>query len=223
MHCFNTVGEALGGNFPPNPSRKTETVSYRIRAELKSSLEEEAARLGINPNALVSQIFSRHVSWGRYVGRLNFVPVSKDFLRFVFETLPKDDIGRIARSLGESQAHEELLFLFQQITHGTILMFIDLWASHFDAWDHKYQAGKHLFTIKHDVNLNFSFFTKEYVSALLQSTLGTKVDFEAMSPNSVTFSFGSTLQNWRNEEMKPAPNKLTPNTVAQTLPQKKTV
>jgi hypothetical protein len=217
------VGEALGGNFPPNPSRKTETVSYRIRAELKSSLEEEAARLGINPNALVSQIFSRHVSWGRYVGRLNFVPVSKDFLRFVFETLPRDDIGRIAKSLGESQAHEELLFLFQHITPGTILMFIDLWASHFDAWDHKYQGGKHLFTIKHDVNLNFSFFTKEYVSSLLQSTLGTKVEFEAMSPNSVTFSFGSTLSHWSREEMKPVPNKLNISTVTQTLPQKKTV
>jgi hypothetical protein len=215
------VGEALGGNFPPNPSRKTATVSYRIREELKANLEEEAARLGINPNALVSQIFSRHVSWGRYVGRLNFVPVSKDFLRFVFETLSQDDIGRIARALGESQAHEELLFLFQQITPGTILMFIDLWASHFDAWDHKYQGGKHLFTIKHDVNLNFSFFTKEYVSSLLQSTLGTKVDFEAMSPNSVTFSFGSTLNHWRNDEVKPAPNRLNNNIPNQTL-QKKT-
>ena len=211
----------MGGNFPPNPSRKTATVSYRIREELKASLEEEAARLGINPNALVSQIFSRHVSWGRYVGRLNFVPVSKDFLRFVFETLSQEDIGRIAKALGESQAHEELLFLFQQITPGTILMFIDLWASHFDAWDHKYQGGKHLFTIKHDVNLNFSFFTKEYVSSLLQSTLGTKVDFEAMSPNSVTFSFGSTLNHWRNEEVKPAPNRLNNNIPNQTL-QKKT-
>ena len=211
----------MGGNFPPNPSRKTATVSYRIREELKASLEEEAARLGINPNALVSQIFSRHVSWGRYVGRLNFVPVSKDFLRFVFETLSQEDIGRIAKALGESQAHEELLFLFQQITPGTILMFIDLWASHFDAWDHKYQGGKHLFTIKHDVNLNFSFFTKEYVSSLLQSTLGTKVDFEAMSPNSVTFSFGSTLNHWRNEEVKPPPNKLNNNIPNQPL-QKKT-
>jgi hypothetical protein len=201
--------------------KKTETVSYRIRSDLKSALEEESRRLGINPNALVSQILTRHIDWGRFAGRLNFIPVSKDFLRFVSETLSKDDIGRIARSLGESQAHEELLFLFQQITPGTILMFIDLWASHFDAWDHKYQAGKHLFTIKHDVNLNFSFFTKEYVSALLQSTLGTRVDFEAMSPNSVTFSFGSTLQNWRNEEIKPTPNRLNNNIPNQTL-QKKT-
>jgi hypothetical protein len=188
----------MDGDFPPNPSKKTETVSYRIQADLKSALEEEASRVGLNPNALVSQIFSRYMSWGRYKARLNFIPVSKDFLRFVFESLPKEDIGKIARSLGESQAHEELLFIFQRISPGTILMFMELWASHFDAWDHKYEGGKHLFTVKHDVNRNYSFFTKEYVSSLLQSTLGTKVDFEAVTPNSVTFSFENALNYSRN-------------------------
>jgi hypothetical protein len=210
----------MGGKFPPKPSKKTETVSYRIRPDLKSALEEEALRLGVNQNALVSQIFSRHVSWGRYIGRLNFIPVSKDFLRFVFEALSKEDTGKIARALGESQAHEELLFLFQHISPGTILMFIDLWASHFDAWDHRYEGGKHLFTIKHDVNLNFSFFTKEYVSSLLQSTLGMKADFEAMTPNSVTFSFGSTFSHWRYEDGKPMPQTL--NNMASEILQKKT-
>lgn len=127
----------------------------------------------------------------------------------MFEALDQEDIGKIARALGESQAHEELLFLFQHISPGTILMFMDLWASHFDAWDHRYEGGKHVFTIKHDVNLNFSFFTKEYVTALLQSTVGLKTDFEAMTPNSVTFSFGSSLAHWREEDLKPLPNRLS--------------
>ena len=197
----------MDGDFPPNPSKKTETVSYRIHADLKSALEEEASRLGLNTNALVSQIFSRYMNWGRYKARLNFIPVSKDFLRSVFESLPKEDIGKIARSLGESQAHEELLFIFQRISPGTILMFMELWASHFDAWDHKYEGGKHLFTVKHDVNRNFSFFTKEYVSSLLQSSLGTKVDFEATTPNSVTFSFEDALNYSRNRDSKSTINR----------------
>ena len=174
--------------------KKTETVSYRIRPELKRALEEEARRVGINSNALVSQIFSRHISWGRYVGQLKFIPVSKDFLRLVFESLRQEQIENIARLLGEEAAHEELLFLFQQINPGTILSFMDLWASHFDAWDHKFDSGKHVFTIKHDVNQGFSQFTKEYVSSLLQSTVGTKPTFEAMSSNSITFTFEDTLR-----------------------------
>lgn len=187
----------MGADFPQSLAKKTETVSYRIRADLKASLEEEARRLGINPNGLVSQIFTRHLSWGRYVGRLNFIPVSKDFLRFVFESLPREDATKIARLLGESVAHEELLFLFQRITPATVLTFVDLWASHFDAWDHQYQKGKHLYTVKHDINLNYSHYTKEYVSSFLESAVGTSVTFEAMSPNSVSFSFEGTMNNRR--------------------------
>ncbi len=197
----------MGGNFPPNHSRKTETVSYRIQPDLKSALAEEAKRLGINPNALVSQIFHRHVSWGRYVGQLKFIPVSKDFLRLVFESLPKEDSEKIARSLGELAAREELLFLFQRISPGTILMFMDLWASHFDAWDHHYDGGRHIFTVKHDVNLNFSYFTKEYVSSLLQSTIGASVSFEAMTPNSVTFTFEEAQSHWRSDNSKSMINR----------------
>jgi hypothetical protein len=77
-----------------------------------------------------------------------------------------------------------------------------------------------VFTIKHDVNLNFSFFTKEYVSALLQSTVGLKADFEAMTPNSVTFSFGSTLAHWRTEDLKSTPIRL--NTSVNEILQKRT-
>ncbi len=133
-------------------AKKTETVSYRIRADLKSALEDEAKRLGINTNALVSQIFSRHISWGRYVGQLKFIPVSKDFLRLVFESLSQEQVENIARLLGESVAHEEL------------------------------------------------FFTKEYISSLLETAIGKKVNFEAMSPNSVTFTFEDYPKDWRKNE-----------------------
>jgi len=179
--------------FPGGPVKKTETVSYRIPSDVKSALKEEARRLGINPNALVSQIFNRHISWGRYVGQLKCIPVSKDFLRLVFGSMPRTEVEKVGRLLGESAAHEELLFLFSRITPGTILLFMDLWASHFDAWDHRYEGGKDFFTVKHDVNVNFSHFMKAYVSAVLRSTLGTSVQFEAMSPNSVTFIFESPL------------------------------
>ena len=54
---------------------------------------------------------------------------------------------------------------------------------------------KHIFTIKHDVNQGFSVFSKEFISTLLKATAGTKVTFEAMSPNSVTFTFEDTLRN----------------------------
>ena len=95
-----------------------------------------------------------------------------------------------------------------------MLLFMDLWASHFEAWDHKYEAGKHIFTIKHDVNQGFSIFSKEYISSLLRATAGVKVAFEAMSPNSVTFTFDDTLRNMNNNN-KPANN--TPRSASKEI------
>jgi hypothetical protein len=196
-------------------AKKTETVSYRIRSDLKSALEEEGRRLGINSNALVSQILTRHIDWGRFTGRLNFIPVSKDFLRLIFDSLSREQIEKTARSLGETAAHEEILFLFTRINLVTVLQFLKLWASHFDASDYRYEGGKHVYTVKHEVNLNYSYFTKEYLSSLLRSSIGTNVIFEAMTPNSVTFAFTDSQTKISSETLPtirvPQPRKPRPD------------
>ncbi len=169
--------------------RRTETVSFRVDSLLRSSLEDDAKRLGVNLNTLVSQIFSRYVSWERYAGRLRFLPVSKDLLREMFQPMPKETVEKIARKLGETSAKEQIHFLFQQVNLGTVLRFIELWSKHFDATEHRYDGKRHFFTLYHDVNLNFSIFTKEYMSTMIQNLVSRPVQFDNVSPNSVTFSF----------------------------------
>ena len=168
---------------------KTETVSFRLNMALRSNLEDEARKLGINLNTLVSQIFNKHVSWERYADRLKFLPVSKDLLRETFQPMQREGIEKMARRLGENSAREQILFLFQQVNLATVVRFLELWSSHFEASEHRYDGRKHFFTFHHDVNLNFSFFAKEYVSAMMQNTISKAVQFENVSANSVTFSF----------------------------------
>src|SRR2546427_8616239 len=65
--------------------------------------------------------------------------------------MPKDKIVEIAKRLGETTGREEILFLFHQISPQTVLEYMDVWASHFDACKHHYDGKTHFYTVHHDV------------------------------------------------------------------------
>lgn len=171
------------------PKVKSETVSFRVPSNLRLILEGEARKTGVALNTLVTQIFARYASWGQFAGRLKLLPVNKDLLREVFQSMQKEKIVEIAKRLGETTGREEILFLFQQVSPQTVLDYMDVWTSHFDASKHQYDGKTHFYTVHHDVNLNFSIFTKEYLSSMIQSTIPRAVSFERVTPNALTFSF----------------------------------
>ncbi len=110
-------------------------------------------------------------------------------MREVFQALPEEKVEEIGQKLGQTESHEQILFLSRHMTSEAVLRFMERWASHFDAYLHHEEGRRHYFTLHHDVNLNFSLFIKSYVSSLIQSTIGKPVDFENVSPNAVSFSF----------------------------------
>lgn len=168
--------------------KRTETVSFRVDSDLRSTLEEEARKQKVNLNTLVSQILGQYASWGRYAGRLKLLPISKDLLKELFNSKEKEGIERIGKVLGENLGREQILFLFQESSPRAVLRYVDLWGSHFDAYEHRSDGKRHFFTLHHDVNLSFSVFIKEYVSSMIQTMLSKPVQFETISPNSVTFN-----------------------------------
>lgn len=171
-------------------SRKhTETVSFRVDSDLRSTLEEEARKQRVNLNTLVSQILGQYANWGRYATRLKLLPLSKDLLRELFQPMSKEAIEVVGRRLGETLSREQILFLFQESSPRTVLRYMDLWGSHFDAYEHRYEGRRHFFTVHHGVNQGFSIFIREFVSAMFLTILAKGVQFEMISPNSVTFSF----------------------------------
>jgi len=174
---------------------KTETVSFRIDARVRSILEGEARKGGMSLNTLVSQIFLRYAMWGRYADRLRLIPVSKDLLRDLFGSMDREKIAEVARQMADSSGREHILFLYQELNLQTLVQFLNLWSSHFDTYEHRYDGRNHFYTIHHDVNLNFSLFVREYLTTMIQSVATKQVRFETVSPNSVTFRFegGSEL------------------------------
>jgi hypothetical protein len=171
------------------PRITTDTVSFRIDSNLRANLEAEARKNRTSLNTLVSQILFRYVDWGRYAGKLGLIPVSKDLLRDVFKSLDKTELEELGRRFAETSGREHVLYLYQQLSLGTIIQFLDLWSSHFDAYEHRYDGRMHYYTVHHDVNLNFSTFVKEFVTTIIMETVPRTVKFETVGPNSVTFNF----------------------------------
>ncbi len=188
---FNRVGEGLlqVSSLTIRGRKRTENISLRLDSDLRSILEEESRRNRVNFNTLVSQIFWQYASWGRFATKLRLLPTTKDLLRELFQAVPKETIEEIGTRLGETSGHEQILFLFQRVNSGTVLRFLELWGSHFDAFEHRIEGGRHLFTIHHDINLKFSTFIKTFVASMLKSTGNKTPEFESVSPNAVTFSY----------------------------------
>src|SRR5207245_7826599 len=133
----------------------TDTVSFRIDSSLRANLEAEALKNRTSLNTLVSQVLSRYADWWRYAGRLGLIPVSKDLLRDVFKSLDKPELEDLGRRFAETSGREHVLYLYQQVSLGTILQFLDLWSSHFDAYEHRYDGKMQFYTLHPGVTLNF--------------------------------------------------------------------
>src|SRR5438876_11621991 len=127
----------------------TDTVSFRIDSNLRANLEDEAKKNRTSLNTLVSQILFRYSDWWRYAGRLGLIPVSKDLLRDVFKSLDKPELEELGRKFAETSGREHVLYLFQQVSLGTILQSLDLWSSHFAADEHRYDGKVRFDTANH--------------------------------------------------------------------------
>ena len=172
--------------------RKTRTMTFRIDLNIESALAQESRRLGTSLNSLVNHVLERYVASGSLSDQLDLVPVSKDLLRELFGLADKKTISQIGARLAETSGREHILFLFQQLNLSTVLRYLDIWRSYYDGSQHRQEGKTHFFTVRHDVNINFSTFIKEYVTTMIQNTVPRQVRFETVAPNSVTFSFDET-------------------------------
>lgn len=165
-----------------------ETVTFRIASEIRSKLTEEARRSGTSLNSLVSQILSTYDLWGRQAKELGLLPFNKAILRELFNVINRDSLEAIAKRAGETVAREEIIFLFNEVSPETVRRYIELRGTHFSAYHHRYENGRHYFTLQHDLGINFSLFLKGYLSAAVKSAIEKTLDFWDTSPNSVSFS-----------------------------------
>jgi hypothetical protein len=186
--------------------------SIRIEEQVLKTLQREAQRRGVSFNNLVNKTLKNYVTSEMYFEQLGFILVSKDFLRKTFSRLNERDIEEFGRELGLTVAKEYISYFFPQVNNTTLVEFLDIWFRRFQFYQHRVEEKldgpasiaaaadlranvtenqnqkQHLFTVSHDINMNFSLVLKAILEGLVEPITKSPVMFKDMTPTSITFS-----------------------------------
>jgi hypothetical protein len=206
------ISSGVGGIFVlyNNDDRKFVHSSIRIEEQVLKALKREAQRRGISFNNLVNKTLKNYVTSEMYFEQLGFILVSKDFLRKTFSRLNQSDIEEFGRELGLTVAREYMSYFFPQVNNTTLVEFLDIWFRRFQFYQHRIQERLdgparattadldaivnrdqkqqvHLFTVSHDINMNFSLVLKAILEGLVEPITKSPIMFKDITFTSITF------------------------------------
>jgi hypothetical protein len=138
-----------------NQQRMTESISFRLEDDVLDQLRDLANQRKMSLNSLVSQILDNYLKMGIYDKAFGFFAMGKDALRLALAKLNDDEIQAIADA-GTGIHRHIVLYLFGRVTKQTMLSYMDIYGNRFDSFKHFKSDSKHILTIYHGINLQFS-------------------------------------------------------------------
>jgi hypothetical protein len=114
--------------------------------------------------------------------------VSKDLIRNLLGKVEERYLIEEGKQFGAVIAKEYMPYFFTDVNSYTLLEFMDIWLSRF-VYQHRIDCKRHIYSVNHDLGLNYSIFFREYMKSLIESIVNTPVKFSGLAANTVIFSF----------------------------------
>lgn len=186
-------------------NRKFTHSSIRIEEIVLKTLQEEAQKRGISFNNLVNKTLKNYVTSEMYFEQLGFILVGKDFLRQTFSKVDEKHVEEFGREIGLTIAREYISCFSGEVNSNTLIQFLDIWFRRFEFCQHRvedladdinsspgneklqWQKQLHLFTVIHDINLNFSLVLKAILEGLVEPITKSPISFRDITSTSITF------------------------------------
>jgi hypothetical protein len=163
--------------------------SFRIDQDIFAIIEKEAQDRKMSISSLMNGILAKYARSDRYFERLGFILMSKDVLRKWLDRIENKFLIQDSKVLGSTVAREYISYLFHDINNHTLAEFLDLLFSTFEYYQHKIDDKTHSFAIKHDINVQYSIYLKEFLKALIEPIISKELNFAEVAPNVISFSF----------------------------------
>jgi hypothetical protein len=148
----------------------SEAVTFRLDNGDAETLRRQAKESGMSPGTLLKQIVCNHIAWQKDAARAGFIPVHKDVLQRLFESLDEPALKKIATKSSEAYV-DSLLMMRGKVDLESYLSLLKdrLKASSFTYTEFSGSNYKKI-VIQHDMGYQWSIFLKEYETSLIKKT-----------------------------------------------------
>ncbi len=163
------------------PKNRTVGRSFRINELWLNTLNEEAERQHTTPNALINGILRDYCLFYRFLKRLDGIVLTQRTMSCYAEACPKDKLEEIAKNAGSNIALDLFRSMGLRFNNEDAIFFITTILGEYANWfkcEHFIFKNKEVFHLRHNLGENWSFYTSEVVSALLEACCNRKVKSE---------------------------------------------
>lgn len=158
----------------------TGAATFRFDRDALDQLKLEARQKQINLNTLVNQIVWSHLEWDANAAKAGFIPVRKQLIRKLFDSLTKEQVHAIASSIGRELTDETMFIMAKRRTAESILELIERWIR-ISGFSYRYEMDRddhHVYIIRHDMGMNWSLYLAQLFEEASSGLVTFKPDAE---------------------------------------------
>lgn len=161
-----------------NTSVKTVGRSFRINERWLNALNQEAERAGVSPNALLNKILKEYSQYDRFLSRFESIRLTAKSFSCIIQACPRDALVEIARKAGSDVAIDLFRTMRLKMDFENVTFFIETVLADYANWficERYTLKDKDIFHLRHDLGENWSIYTAEVVSTIVERCCGRKV------------------------------------------------
>lgn len=159
-----------------NDSKRTITMTFRIKKNIMETLRRDAKNRGISLNMYVNQIFKNFTDWYAFEQKVGMIPLSKPVVLDIFRNLKKEEVLDIATRIGKNEIYDIALFMRSKVDMDSFLEWIESRMKNSSMnVSHSIRGNTHIYAMKHDVCLNWSLYHKTILELIFNEIIGKEV------------------------------------------------
>jgi len=165
--------------------KRTVTRTFRISKEWDEVLQKEAEEQGVSVNVLMNKILRRYALFERWADKYEVLHIMPRTLERILEVASEEGLAEAGRVEGSVRPIDSLTMMGRRASVESLISLVTEFygGTDFARWfhcDYHPELGSDVFHLRHRLGNKWSIFIKNYLTAMFESLLKTKVESKAM-------------------------------------------